>query len=433
MPGPNFPIHFRPDTSRLADTIPFYWNGEYHIFYLLASEHVTWEHIVSKDLIHWTELPTALRAGGVPDGPDGGHMFTGSVIEKDGVFHIFYTGHNPSNPRGLEFVMHATSLDLIHWTKHPEDMIAPDGVIYKNDDQKRDFRDPYVFANQEEGAYWMVLLADDAKTGQTVQGLAVSKDLKSWELRKPLQAPVGQECPDLFKIGDIWYLIGADRYLWSKSAHGPYREAVNPFIDRPFIYAAKRMFDGRRHVWTGWLWDKVPENDSGQGQWGGTQCLPRELYAGPDGELYCKPVDEVEPVFGRTVLDIARSREIGSSEFAFDVPDDYLMVCKLTLDHEAKLTLTMRETDDSGYRLVLEPKKQEASISGPGFNCPRRIVLDTAKPIEIKAFVQGSMIETFINDQYALSCRAYDHPSGRLGFGVTGGRAKLSDLRVRVP
>ena len=26
-------------------------------------------------------------------------------------------------------------------------------------------------------------------------------------------------------------------------------------IDRPQIYAAKRMFDGTRHVWTGWVWD----------------------------------------------------------------------------------------------------------------------------------------------------------------------------------
>ena len=28
------PIHFRPKVGVLADTIPFYWNGEYHIFYL---------------------------------------------------------------------------------------------------------------------------------------------------------------------------------------------------------------------------------------------------------------------------------------------------------------------------------------------------------------------------------------------------------------
>jgi hypothetical protein len=43
----------------------------------------------------------------------------------------------------------------------------------------------------------MVFFANDAKTGQGVQGLAVS-----------LPGAGGQECPDLFRIGDTWYLIG---------------------------------------------------------------------------------------------------------------------------------------------------------------------------------------------------------------------------------
>ena len=117
VPPPPSPVHYRPQFARLADTIPFFWRGEYHIFYLRSVEHVPWEHIVSRDLIHWKELPTALVADGAPDGPDGFHMFTGSVIEHDGTFHIYYTGWNPNNPQGQEFMMHATSPDLIHWTK----------------------------------------------------------------------------------------------------------------------------------------------------------------------------------------------------------------------------------------------------------------------------------------------------------------------------
>jgi sucrose-6-phosphate hydrolase SacC (GH32 family) len=29
------PLHFFPKEGRLGDTIPFYWQGEYHVFYLL--------------------------------------------------------------------------------------------------------------------------------------------------------------------------------------------------------------------------------------------------------------------------------------------------------------------------------------------------------------------------------------------------------------
>jgi len=195
------PIHYRPEMGRLADTIPFFWQGQYHIFYLRAIEKVPWEHIVSTNLIHWRELPTALAPDGKPDGPDGLHMFTGSVTEKDGAFHIFYTGWNPANREGREWVMHATSPDLITWTKHPEQGFRGDEIHYQN----LDFRDPYVFWNDGDKRYWMILCARDAKTGKPVQGVAVSNDLVKWEQVEPLtlEPPLGDgtpECPDLFKI-----------------------------------------------------------------------------------------------------------------------------------------------------------------------------------------------------------------------------------------
>jgi hypothetical protein len=42
------------------------------------------------------------------------------------------------------------------------------------------------------------------------------------------------------------------------------------------------------------------------------------------------------------------------------------------------------------------------------------------------------MIETFINDQYALSCRAYDYPTGKLGLAVRGGGVKVLELKAKV-
>ncbi|MCX7600136.1 MAG: family 43 glycosylhydrolase, partial [Armatimonadetes bacterium] len=285
------PVHFRPEKGVFADPIPFFWDGQYHVFYLQGDVGpVPWQHIVSRNLIHWEELPPALVTDGPPDSPNGMHMFTGSGIEKDGTFHIFYTGHNPDNPAGLEFVLHATSPDLVHWTKHPEEIIGPDGHIYAATPHNRNWRDPYVFWNDEEGQYWMVVIADDAKTGQTVQGLLVSRDLKDWKYQPPLEGCEGQECPDLFKIGDTWYLIGGHMYYSAKSSRGPYRKHENHVIDRPGLYAGKRMFDGRRHVWVAWAWDnREPTDACPDGTWGGYMCLPRELYPGPDGQLYCKP------------------------------------------------------------------------------------------------------------------------------------------------
>lgn len=439
------PIHFRPEVGVFGDPIPFFWKGEYHNFYLHAGVgKVRWEHIVSTDLIHWKELPVALVSDGEPNSADGNFMFTGSVIEKDGVFHAFYTGHNPNNPEGLEFVMHATSQDAIHWTKHPGDMLRPDGKIYrigKKADpgratwipiQEWNFRDPYVFFNEEEKCYWMLFLGDSAQTGRMVQGLATSHDLVKWVFQPPLNLPEGQECPDLFKIGDIWYLIGGGSYRFSENPHGEFKDPpVQNVIDSPGIYAGKRMFDGKRHVWTGWISDGT-RHDGGPLTWGGTQCLPRELYAGPDGQLYQRPVDEVTAVFTNNVLKTNKPRDVGPG-FALETPDHYMLQCQMQLAPEATMTITMRQQADGtgGYNFVLRPKNQRAELNGPGFCYDRRCTLDTGKPIKFQAFVQGTIIECFINDQFAYTCLAYNYPKGSLGFKVEGGRAQVLKLNVK--
>ncbi len=462
QPDRESPIHFRPAFGRLADTIPFYWNGEYHVFYLLGNVGpCTWEHIVSTDLVHWKELPTALKPDpNDPEGPDGGHMFTGSVVREvdaratgEGPFHIFYTGHNPRNPQGMELVMHATSPDLVTWMKHPEDKIAPDGVHYANA-QNSDFRDPYVFFNEEEKQYWMVVFARDAKTDHEVQGLLKSPDLKHWEQAEPLEGAPGQECPDLFSIGGLHYLIGGAFYTWSEHDHGPYHKPpVSGDLDRPNIYAAKRMFDGKRHIWVGWIWDIPSGHDGGEMAWGGTMSLPREVYAGPGGQLYSKPAEEVVAVFEHTVLSLrdkprftqsqaqwsydgqglhAQPGDL-ASQVAFGVPDNYLLDCRCRLDPRSKLTVTLREQAEGGYRLTLDPARGVVSLSGSGFSYERACPIDTATPVKIQAFVQGTIIECFINDQYAQTCRAYDHRSGKLGLSISGGPVTLADLSVRTP
>ncbi len=42
------------------------------------------------------------------------------------------------------------------------------------------------------------------------------------------------------------------------------------------------------------------------------------------------------------------------------------------------------------------------------------------------------MIETFIDDRYAFSCRGYDFATGRLGMAVQGGTMKVLELKVKV-
>ena len=434
------PVHFKPERGVLADTIPFFWKGEYHIFYLRGGiGKVPWEHIVSKDLVHWDELPTALVPGGAEDGPDGEHMFTGSVIEKDGTFHIFYTGWNPRNPKGREFIMHATSPDLITWAKHPQDIIGPDGAHY-SDHLDRDFRDAYVFWNEEEKQYWMLLCANEAATKRGCTGLAVSKDLKEWKQEPPLLEADFQECPDFFTINGVHYLIGGDHYSYAKKSRGPYmKPPVNNVIDRDGIYAGKRMFDGKRHVWTGWVWETENKKDAPAGIWGGAQCVPRELYALKEGQLGSRPVPEAEKFFSRTVLNLKSKPQLRKTPYYLNVPSDFMLESRINISPESEFMFYIRSQESGeGYYLKIIPGKQAAAIgsvdrAGKPFEWQRGVEIDASKPVGIKIFSRGTILECFINDAFAFTRRAYNFPSGRLNLCVTAGSASVDTLTVKTP
>lgn len=458
------PVHYRPDGLILADTIPFFRKGEYHIFYLRAGEGGTpWGHIVSKDLVHWKELRDALPLG-KPEEADGENVFTGCVLEHNEAIHIFYTGWNPRLPI-RETVMHAVSLDMVHWTKFRKDSFTADGVHYAKTPGP-DFRDPYVFWNDEAHEFWMLLCARSQKDQAPVTGLAVSNDLVHWEQRPPVAAGyrLTPECPDMFEINGTWYLIVSPSenvtvYRTAKNPAGPWSQEPYVPLDTPILYAAKRMFDGRRHVLTGWLRDLEGDKDDGAYRWGGTQSIPREIAANEKGELIQKPVPEVVSVFSKTVFEwhpvvttpqpkgppktdsqreAKNVRKIQGSETAstwsHEVPDNYLLDATVELDPKAECAIAFREGPglEPGYQLVLMPEKGIVELRGEKFRFRRSLAVVPGKPIRVQAFVLGTTIECFINDEIALSARAYDHPTGRLGITVANGGVVVKSLEVKV-
>lgn len=432
--------HYRPVVGNVADPIPFYWKGEYHVFYLQGDHGlVPWRHIVSRDLVHWKELPSALVADGAPDGPDGCHMFTGSVTEYAGTFHIFYTGHNPANPAALEVVRHATSRDLIHWTKDPSFTLGPDGVHYAAK-RFRNWRDPYVFWNAEAKQWWMVVIGTDPAVpggpnefGRAVQGLLVSDDLRTWTAQPPIPGGLGEECPDLFRIGDTWYLIGGGRYVSGPAVGGPFTMPAHHVIDLPGVYAGKRMFDGKRHIWVGWAWDGPNTTDAavaseGVLSWGGFLCLPRELYPGPGGELLCRPAAEIVALHDRTVLDAGPG-----AEGPIDMPSDCMVECTVTMDPGAEVALAVREqADGRSYRLIVRPAKEQIALATPASEWIRNgCTIDASKPVTLRVFLDGSIMECFVNDAYAITRRIYDLDGGKLHVSHSGGSVEVRSLQVR--
>ncbi len=463
-PGPPLPtpyaspVHYRPRAGALADTIPFFWQGEYHIFYLLSGFGGTpWAHIKSRDLIHWEELPIALPLGR-PEEPDGGCVFTGSVTESDGVFHIFYTGFNPQSPAGRECVMHATSPDLVQWTKQPQDTFRADGRVY-DDLRGEDFRDPFVFRNEDDGLWWMLLCARDGRTRGCVTGVATSPDLTHWTQVEPLfGGTLGpQECPDLFRIGETWYLIyspsvGTTDYAFAPALRGPWIHPEERSIDTPELYAAKSMFDGNRRVLTGWLRDLDGARDDGGMCWGGDQSTPREVYEVREGVLGFRPVAEAIAAFPEVLGSLADAKPVtragawastpeglhatlanGNAWLQLETPDSYMLQCTVTPEPGAVLSLGLREGEQagSGYQLRLDPATGAAELRSGGYRYGRHLELTPGEPIALTILVQGTLIECFVNDRFVLSGRAYDIPSGRFGLTTEGAPATLAKWELR--
>ena len=134
------------------------FKGLYHVFFQYYP-HATnwgpmhWGHRVSKDLIHWDELPTALYPKTFSN-EDG--CFSGTAIVHDDVLYLVYTGFYENgggeNIRQVQCI--ASSKDGITFEKH--------GIII--DDTKLpafinpcDFRDPKVW--KENDSFYMLVAA----------------------------------------------------------------------------------------------------------------------------------------------------------------------------------------------------------------------------------------------------------------------------------
>ena len=431
------PIHYRPKDLILADTIPFFWKGEYHIFYLRAGEGGTpWAHVVSRDLTNWKELPDALPLG-APDEPDGENVFTGSVLEHQGVFHIFYTGWNPRTPI-RERIMHATSDDLIHWKKIPEHAFAADGVHYQNQ-RGEDFRDPFVFWNEKEQCFWMLLCARSAADGRPVTGLATSTDLIHWKQEEPLCSDykLTPECPDLFEINGTWYLIVSPSenftvYRTAPSPRGPWTKPPFEQIDSSIFYAAKRMYDEKRHVITGWIRDLDGERDDGAYRWGGSQSLAREIYADSKGQLASRPAQEVIDRFSKQTTQAGPLEIASGSVYETHAPKHLLLDTRIRVPTNGATTIHFRRQQKEGrsYRLQVNANGAIA-LTGPAFRHETTVSPPRGEPLRVLAFLQDSILECFIGEEKALSARVYDLSDGSLAIQSTGGETRIDSLEIR--
>lgn len=276
-------FHFSPARGWTNDPNGMvYYKGEYHLFfqhnpYGWAWENMHWGHAVSKDMLHWTELPDALA-------PDSlGTMFSGSaVVDKDGTAGfgkgaqvLIYTAAGDKFTQCLAY-----STDGRHYTKYAGNPVLPE-ITNGN-------RDPKIMWYEPTKRWIMSLYVEEGGKHKIV--FFSSPNLKQWKREGEVEGFF--ECPDLFPLaldGDSsqtkWVLTAASSEYMVGSFDGHTFVPETPKIPGhrgKGFYAAQtfdNMPDGRR-VQIGWFQTETKGMPFNQ-----AMSLPNELnlVTTPDG------------------------------------------------------------------------------------------------------------------------------------------------------
>jgi levanase/fructan beta-fructosidase len=278
-------FHFTPAKNWMNDPNGLVWHkGEYHLFFQhnpFGREwgHMSWGHAVSKDLLHWEELPVA-----IPE-EESGAIFSGSAVSIGDEIVAIYTRDKDKRQTQCIAVSKDNGGTFTKFEGNP--------VLDLNMEH---FRDPKVFAYKD---HWIMALV---KAEEHLVCFYSSTDLKQWtalsEFGK-VGATGGQwECPDFFPLSidgeEIWVLIvslspggikntsGTQYFIgdFDGKTFSPRYSTTEPrWLDYGSHNYAGVTFNNEpnnKRIFMGWLssWQKKAHAET---SWVGAMTIPREL------------------------------------------------------------------------------------------------------------------------------------------------------------
>ena len=405
-------IHLKAPKGWINDPNGFiFYKGEYHLFY----QHfpyaprwgrMHWGHAASRDLMNWKHLDTALFPT-KPDDRDG--CFSGSAIEKDGVMHIFYTGvkyeeYDPENINcylGEEFTaaqLHISSEDGYSFDNFGGKTTIIPPIYDSATGDPTNTRDPKVW-HGKDGNYYMVLGTTVNKKGRLL--FYRSPDLIHWDYVNFAEAEgYGWmwECPDYYRVDDrdvlifspmgikqgnqaICTLVDFDEESCRMNIGESFR-----FLDYGLdLYAPQSTTDreGRRIV-IAWLRMPEPMDNNTIGMF----CMPRVCEV-RDNHIFFRPHPVIREKFSRKL----------------SAPEGIYMV-KAEMSHGDSLNI-------GGYGICCENGRiitdRSAVIRNHNELCCRFETPELKDSARIEAYVDGNMIEVFVNEgEYVITNAVYD-------------------------
>ncbi len=405
-----------------------YYDGEYHLFYQHNPYerewgNMHWGHAVSKDLIHWEELPVALY----PD--EHGTMFSGSAVIDYNNTAGFNKGNTPAmvaiytaDQPQKQVQCIAYSLDKGRtWTKYKGNPVIDSFDKW----QSRDTRDPKVFW-YAPGNNWVMILNE--RDGHSIYN---SSNLKDWTFQSHVTG--FWECPELFELAvdgnpdnKKWVMYGASGTYMIGSFDGKTftPEAGKYYFTSGAIYAAQTFTnipesDGRR-IQIGWS-----NIDHAGMPFKGTMTLPTSLSlrTTKDGvRLFSEPVKEVEMLqtkaFDRKDLTIQQASEMLQP---YNNAGALRIRTTLKLSHATSAGLNL-----FGQRL-LDYDMNFNRVNGVFYSPEDR----TSMEITVDIILDKTMVEVYVDGgAYAYYMERKADPNNKEGFHFWGHNIEVKNLEV---
>lgn len=435
--------HFLPPHGRWNDINgAVFFNGRYHLGYLQKirngpdeRDFSSWQHISSRDLLHWTYHTASLDEP--LEGKKGDYFNSGDVMDGMEIPTII-----TNMPRRGICIYQCHDADLSHWTPLAENPVIP---IDTDEFPECVIFDPSGW--KEGDTYYALIGNKNHRPGYEGDSTSLfkSKDLKQWSYIGPFYKSSRRwtaetedcACSDFFRFGEKHMLLMHTHHPFNKCQYyiGHYEnETFYPEINGQLSHRGsllagpETLIDdkGRRLFW-GWIGDARDADEYG---WQSIMTLPWHLKPTSENRLTIEPASELQslrynPCHVEDLL-LEAEQEITVDGLASDC-----MELKLTIESHAaqrfgvKLfcspdleeeTVIRYDTEQQAFIIDFENASNDKTLS---YRCGREVLksgelkqtvpfaLGDDQVLELDIFVDRSVIEVFVNSKVCIVQRVY--------------------------
>jgi len=475
--------HFVSPESTLNDPNGLcFWRGKWHLFYQgyppEDAGRVHWGHAVSDDLVHWRDLPYAIY----PYLEESCYSGT-ALVEDDRVIAIYH-GTKLGN-------MVATSSDplLLNWDKVGDGAVIP---LAKSDDDSLPYTvfDPCIWRVDDHyfalSGGW--LPNGPANKQVRANFLFRSSDLAHWEYLHPFIEDDHYTVVNDDGACPYFWPIGADKHIFLMYSHmtggqyllGDYDKGRDKFVvtdgglfnfgpSTPSgLHAPSACPDGEGGVIVIFNMNQgIPSRG-----WNQIMTLPRRLTLDADGRLLQQPAGDLAslrydhqrvdamtlPANEETLLD-GISGSAMELELEIDPADAPLVELNVlrSPNREEVTRIAFFKHRGNRYRQRLSKTQAMNASSAAMAALPQRyeslisidssysstlpealsrapetapVFLEDDEPLQLRVFIDRSVVEVFANGKQALALRVYPEREDSLGVSLRaqGRAARLNRL-----